>query len=129
MSTSQPSAPLRTFVTADSGFAVNTEFTGAVTAGQTVTGTARALSGNSRNGAMVNITGLADLDDVESVYISPAGAPIGDFSLAPVTAGGVTAWIASPKARPWAGTATFTVSVKFRKARGAVVIKTQEFAY
>ncbi len=124
-----PTAPIRTFVTADSGFAINSEYSGAVTAGQTITGTLRTLS-NQKNGVMVAITGILDPHDVELVYISVPYGSFGDsiaFSLVPASANGVTAWFASPLVRTWAGSTSYTVVVKFRNARGAVVVRSQEY--
>lgn len=120
-----PTAPVRTFVTADSGFAINSEYSGAVTAGQTVTGTLRTLS-NQKNGVMVAITGILEPYDVELVHIVPSGSN-SEFSLLPVTANGVTAWFASPLVRTWFGSTGYTVVVKFRNARAAVVIRSQEY--
>ena len=124
---STPSAPLRTFVTADAGTPVNTEYTGAVTAGQTITGTARPLNSQAV-GLMVNVSGMSETADVEAVVVSTSK---GDFSLPNVTAGGLTAWVFNPASgnlcgRTWGGSSSFTVSVGFAKARAAVTVRCQE---
>ena len=124
---STPSAPLRTFVTADAGPPVHTEFTGAVSAGQVITGTSRALT-SQLFGLMVNVAGLSEAADVAAVMVSTSQ---GDFSLPPITAGGVTAWVFNPAhgnacGRTWGGSSAFTVSVKFAKARAAVTVRCQE---
>ena len=127
---SHPSVPIRTFVTADAGPPVHTEFTGSVAAGQTIAGPPRALT-NQLFGLMVSVAGISEPADVAAVMVSTSQ---GDWSLLPVTASGATAWVYNPApgnacGRTWGGSTAFTVSVRFAKARAAVTVRSQEVPF
>lgn len=125
-------APMRTFLTTDAGQPIRTEYTGAVSAGQEVACGLRSAAAGMSN-LMVNISGIVDAADIQSAYVtaqvpSPSSSNPGTFahsvSLQPCTAGGATAWIGAVYQGP-----EYELRVKFRNARAAVVIRSQEFTY